>query len=406
MPKKKLTEEGVARLKPPRTGQVDYFDDYLPGLILRVNYGGKKSWKALHYLKRLDRNGKRVSIPTTHTLGRYPVLKLKEAREKARQFLADPQKGLAQASAGSFGEVADEYLKRHVEAKKLRTEPEIRRMLDKLVLPAWQGRAFRELKRSDVIALLDGIADKNGARTADLVLAVIRSMCNWYQSRNDDYVSPIVRGMARSKPAERARRRILDDDEIRAMWTASADLGTFGAILKILLLTGQRRDKVVTMKWEDVVDGEWRIATAPREKSNPGSLRLPPLALDIIAAQPRILGTDYIFAGQGGGPFAAYHHYKKKIDAKLPEGTPGWTIHDLRRTARSLLSRAGVRPDLAERVLGHTITGVEGVYDRHQYGDEKADALVKLAALIERIVNPPAANVVDIRSARMEAVAD
>jgi hypothetical protein len=270
MPKKKLTEEGVARLKPPRTGQIDYFDSYLPGLILRVNYGGKKSWKALHYLKRLDRNGKRVSIPTTHTLGRYPILNLKQARQKARDFLADPQKGLAQASVGSFGEVADEYLKRHVEAKKLRTAVEIKRMLDKLVLPAWQGRAFRELKRSDVIKLLDGIADENGARTADLVLAVIRSMANWYQSRNDDYTSPVVRGMARSKPAERARHRILDDDEIRAVWAACADLGTFGAILKILLLTGQRRDKVVTVKWEDVVDGEWRIRTRRAKSPTPG----------------------------------------------------------------------------------------------------------------------------------------
>jgi integrase len=182
-------------------------------------------------------------------------------------------------------------------------------------------------------------------------------------------------------------------------------LGTFGAILKILLLTGQRRDKVVTVKWDDLVDGEWRIATAPREKSNPGSLRLPPMALDIIAAQPRILGTGYIFAGHGGGPFAAYH-YKKKIDAKLPEATPPWVIHDLRRTARSLLSRAGVPPHVAERVSGHTIAGVEGIYDRHRYGDEKADALVKLAALIERIVNPPAANVVAIRARRAEAVAD
>ena len=80
-------------------------------------------------------------------------------------------------------------------------------------------------------------------------------------------------------------------------------------------------------------------------------------------------------------------------------GVTGWTLHDLRRTSRSLLSRAGVRPDIAERVLGHAVGGVEGIYDRHRYDDEKADALARLAAPIERIVNPPAGNVVPLREA-------
>jgi integrase len=154
------------------------------------------------------------------------------------------------------------------------------------------------------------------------------------------------------------------------------------------LLTGQRREKVATMRWADVVDGVWTIATAEREKGNAGSLALPAQALEIIEAQARIGENPYVFAGRGNGCYDISQS-KRPFDAKLPK-MPHWTLHDLRRTARSLMARAGVRPDIAERVMGHAIAGVEGVYDRHSYREEKADALRSLAALIDGIVNPRA----------------
>ena len=98
---------------------------------------------------------------------------------------------------------------------------------------------------------------------------------------------------------------------------------------------------------------------------------------------------------RGAGPFNSFSEWKAQLDTKLPANMAHWTIHDLRRTARSLLSRAGVRPDISERVMGHAIPGVEGVYDRHRYDDEKAHALQALANLIDRILNP-AANVVSL----------
>ena len=104
-----------------------------------------------------------------------------------------------------------------------------------------------------------------------------------------------------------------------------------------------------------------------------------------------------MFAGRGGTHIAGWSKSKRKFDAKL-EGVKPWVLHDLRRTARSLMSRAQVRPDIAERVLGHVIKGVEGVYDRHSYAEEKAHALKALAGLIERIVNPPAKNVVSLKA--------
>jgi integrase len=368
----------------------------MPGLVLRLNYGGAKVWRALHYVKKF-KDGKWVTVPTTHKLGRYPHLKLKDAREAARKFLADPQKALAQADSGSFHEVAENFIKRHVEASKLRSQPEIERCLAKYIYPAWGQRPFREIKRGDVAALLDRIVDNHGARQADLVLAIIRKMANWYAARNDDYVSPVVRGMHRSNGAERRGKRILSDEEIRALWAACDQPSSFGALLKVLLLTGQRRDKVASMRWDDIHGDDWHIPAAAREKSHAGTLRLPPLLLDIINAQPRLAGNPYVFAGRGGGPFNSFAQRKDELDAKLP-GMPPWVIHDLRRTARSLLSRAGVQRDHAERVLGHAIPGIEGVYDRHSYRDEKADALTKLAALVETILHPPAGNVVALHA--------
>jgi integrase len=150
----------------------------------------------------------------------------------------------------------------------------------------------------------------------------------------------------------RKRSRFVTDDEIRALMATAKTAGTFGAMVQVLLLTAQHREKITTMQWEDIVDGEWRIASADREKSNAGSLRLPPVVLKIIAAQPKIKNNPYVFAATfGRGAFNSHSQRKDEIDKKLRLAEP-WVIHDLRRTARSLMARAGVRPDIAERVLG------------------------------------------------------
>src|SRR5262249_32810071 len=143
------------------------------------------------------------------------------------------------------------------------------------------------------------------------------------------------------------------------------------------------------------LDGTWTIASAAeREKGTAGELALPPMALDIIRAQPRLGKNPFVFAGRGDGPFNGFSKAKAAFDRKLPADTPRWPIPDLRRTARSRLSGAGVLPHISERVLGHPIAGVEGVYDRHSYRDEKADALRRLAALLDSIVHPRSGAVV------------
>ena len=158
----------------------------------------------------------------------------------------------------------------------------------------------------------------------------------------------------------------------------------------------QRRDKVRTMQWSDIRNGTWTIRTAEREKSNAEKLALPELALQIIEAQPRFVGNDYVFAaGKGAIDNMSWH----KAAIYKASNTVDWRLHDLRRSARSLMSRAGVLSEHAERVLGHAIRGVEGIYDRHAYDNEKAAALTALAALIERILAGPTDNVLPMHGA-------
>ncbi len=378
--RKTLTDKGVTALKP-RPQRYAYPDPELRGHYVRVQPSGARAFVTVARAP----DGRQV----WHTIGNADALQIEQARDLARAAMRRIKDGKPALEAppvqpDSFKAVAENWLKRHVAAKQLRSEREIRRSLGMYVYPRWADRDFISIKRSDVAALLDHIEDEHGSRMADVVLAYLRGMANWFAGRDDDYVSPFVRGMRRHQNG--ARSRILDDDELRAVWKAAETNGDFCALIRLLLLTGQRLQKVATIKWAHVADGVWTIDTADREKGNAGSLALPAQALAIITAQPRLGDNPYVFAGRGLG-YRDFSKSKPPFDARLPE-MPQWTLHDLRRTARSLMSRAGIRPDISERVLGHAIPGVKGVYDRHGYRDEKAAALAKLAALIDGIVIP------------------
>jgi integrase len=379
--RKTLTDRGVAALKP-RAQRYAIPDPELRGLWIRVTPTGAKSFVAV----TRDRDGKQVWT----TIGATDVFAIDQAREQARAILQRVRSGQPAIApkAETLGDVIASWLERHVKAKGLRSRDKIVGLLERHIDQAWRARPFTEIRRSDVVALLDEIEDDHGARQADHVFALLRSIMNWFASRHDDYVPPLVRGMGRVDANARARARILDDDEIRGLWAATETSSSVGALVRLLLLTGQRHAKVAAMKWSDVSDdGVWTIATAAREKGNAGALKLPAIALDIIRAQPRLVSNPHIFAGRGAGHISGTAKAKARLDELA--GVRGWVLHDLRRTARSLMSRAGVRPDIAERVLGHAIGGVEGVYDRHHYAAEKAEALAKLAVLVHSIVAQP-----------------
>jgi integrase len=249
--------------------------------------------------------------------------------------------------------------------------------------------------------MLDKVEDEAGPVQADRVRAYLRKALSWYAERDDEFNlnAAIVRVGARANPKERARTRVLSDDELRVAWPLLSEAGTFGALLKTLLLTAQRRDEVANMTWTEIgTDGTWTIPAERYKTKRPNHVPLSTAALRLIEAQPKIDGCDYVFPSRTNTPFSGFGKSKARLDKKMllytPKGAkgaglpPNWTLHDLRRTAKTLMARAGVRPDISERVLGHVIAGVEGTYDRHSYANEKRDALEKLASVIQRILNP------------------
>lgn len=372
--RKTLSDRGVAALKP-RAARYAVADPELRGMWIRVQPSGAKAF----YAVTRGPDGKQHWI----SIGPTDAMPIATARERARDILGRVRAGLPaiEPLAETFGKVAEQWIVRHVERNGLRSQSEIKRLVRVHVLPVWRDREFTSIRRSDVAALLDRVEDRHSARQADGVLDIIRGLMNWHATRSDDYSPPIVRGMRRQSQHARARARVLDDGELRAIWRHAETFGTFGAFVQMCLLTAQRSRKVVAMRWADItIDGEWTIAAEPREKSSAGSLVLPEAALAIIRARPRLASNPFIFAGRGDHHYRALSRAKERFDAALPDLAP-WVIHDLRRTARSLMSRAGVLSEHAERVLGHAIRGVEGVYDRHSYREEKAEALRKLADL-------------------------
>jgi integrase len=188
---------------------------------------------------------------------------------------------------------------------------------------------------------------------------------------------------------------VLSDDELRAVWAAAEkDATPFGAYVRFVLLTATRRNEAAGLRRSELSDGgrTW-IIPAPRHKSKRDTLiPLSEAAQTIIAAQPERGG--FVFGAGGERALSGFAERKTEFDKAC--GVTGWRLHDLRRSARTLLSRAGIPTDIAERCLGHVIGGVRGVYDRHEYRREKQLAYEALAAQIERIVNPTD-NVVGLR---------
>jgi integrase len=369
MPRKTLRDKGVEALKP-RAKLYLHPDPELVGHYVRVMPSGSKSYVVV----TRDRNKKQKWI----TLGSVQLKPVDAARNEARDIINRIHDGIDPEGPPTFDKVVSQWLELHVDATGLRSQGEIRRLLKSHMLPAWTGREFESIRRGDVAALLDRVQKESGARTADYVLAIISKMANWYEGRNEDYVSPVVKSMKRYSGKEHARSRILTDDEIRELWKAD---GEYGSFTKLLLLTAQRYAKVNGIRWEDIKDDVWTVPQGPREKATGGSLKLPQMALDLIDRQPHLASDPYVF---------------RTRQFTNPKGTP-WVLHDLRRTARSLMSRAGVQPHIAERVLGHVQPGVSGVYDRHQYDVKKGHALALLAGLLANILRPES-NVVPLRA--------
>jgi integrase len=285
----------------------------------------------------------------------------------------------------TVADLLDEFLARYVEKEaKLRSVKDIKAAFERLVKPAIGKLGVYELRRSHIVKMLDDIADNSGLVMSNRTLAYIRKAFNWRAARDDAFNPPIAKGMARK---EQARTRILDNNELRAIWkTASEGQGPFPAFIKFLLLTAARLREGSNLAWDEIKGTDWTLPAA-RNKTKLDLVRpLSKAALAVLDAQQRHKGCRFAFTTDGRTPISGFTKFKKQFDQAC--GVTDWTPHDLRRTARSLMSRAGVSPDHAERCLGHVIGGVRGVYDRHEYHKEKKEAYEALASIIGQILNP------------------
>jgi integrase len=348
----------------------------------------------------VTRNGARSYVVQYRAHGRSrrltldaSALSLDAAKREARKHLGEVAKGgdplterrrESAAASDTLRAVAEAYFRR--EGKKIRTMDERRRTLERLVFPALGPRPIDGIGRSDIVRLLDKIEDTSGPVMADRTLAYLRKIMNWHATRSDTFRTPIVRGMARTKPAERARDRILTDDEIRRLWqTTQRYPGPFSSLVRFLLLSACRRGEALFMTRNELNGRDWLIPAARHKSKREFLLPLSKAAAGVLAAMPAIgPANGYVFTLNGKTPLGAESKAKAKLDKV--SGVTGWTLHDCRRTARSLMSRAGVPSDHAERALSHVISGVRQVYDRFDFKQEKQAACEALAREIAAIV--------------------
>jgi integrase len=400
---KRLTDIAIRNLKP-RATRVE-LPDAGSGLYLVLQPSGHRSF-AVRY--RANNQPKKL------TIGSWPAVSLADARVaaiKARERVKqgeDPAKKKADdkikadaAKEDTVTAVCEKYLARP-EVKKLRTNDQRVSILRRLIYPVLGDKPIGSVKRSDIVTVLDRVEDRNGPRAADVCLAVLRRVMNWFALRDDEFRSPIVRGMNRQRAAEHRRERVLDDSEIRKVWGATADGQPFSALVRFALLTSARRSEIAGLRWDEVSpDGIWTLP-ASRSKTKTEIVRpLSKAAQEVLTGLPRFEGCDFAFTTTGRTPISQFSVPKARLDAA--SGVTGWRLHDLRRTARSLLSRAKVptkseegkvvhipvNPDVAERCLGHALPGIRATYDKHRYIFEMTHAFEALSALIGRIVNPP-----------------
>ena len=271
----------------------------------------------------------------------------------------------------------------------------------------WRGRRLGDITRADVHNLLDAVVDRGSPVAANRVLAALRRMCNWAVERGIIALSPCDK--LRPPTAEQSRDRVLIDGELKRLWAATEAIGwPFRDLVRLLLLTGQRRDEVGRMRWSEV-DLDAALWTIPKERAKNGQAHPVPLSAPVLAilrTLPRVGGgrglTDYIFSTSGKTPVSGFSNSKDALDKRMGENSPAWVLHDLRRTCASGMARLGIALPTIEKVLNHvsgSFGGIAGIYNRHDFAAEKRCALDAWAGFIEQLVGEPSANVVALKAA-------
>ncbi|WBX83017.1 tyrosine-type recombinase/integrase [Sphingosinicella microcystinivorans] len=373
----RLTDARVAAIKPPATGQEEHADDLVQGLRLRVGAGGRKAW-----IVRARAGGKVVN----KGLGPYPTLSLASARDSARNFLITLAKEGQPRARRTFGELVDHWID-NVAKDKNKSWTLQKRRLEIHVLPSWRDRQLDGIRRADVRELVEGI---EGDVNPNRVLTLVRTLFRYAMSRDWLEASPAE---AITKPKDEAPRdRVLDMDEIRRVYAAADLLGyPLAGFVKLMVLTGQRRTEVASMRWDDIdlKAGTW-VLPAPATKSARSHLvPLSAAAVALLEATPRM--GDHVWTSDGSSHISGYAKAKTRLDAFLAAGgppLPPWRFHDIRRSVATHMVRLGVLETVVGRVLNHASVGVTArVYALHSYEPEKRAALDAWAVEVGRLAN-------------------
>lgn len=393
-----LTDAKIKGLAAPATGRIEVADKVVAGLRIRVGTSGAKT-----FIVRKRIGGRIANV----TVGRFHDQRftLSDARKKARTLLNDIDGGgdprtetrkKAGAGSGTVRALFDDYKKAKLGKRSI---TEIERIFDKYVLPEIGDRLADSVNRADVTRLIDGVATGGSKPTpvmARAVAAQLSAFYSWAMPRLHRLeVNPCRDAGKPDRP--KPRERVLTEAELKALWKVLDGEGVpWGPSVKLLILTGQRRDEVFSADRAEF-DLKGKLWTIPGDRAKNGKAHLVPLspaAVELLEAVPEIEGSDKLFPSRSNLKNGASGFSKAlaRIIAAMEEDLgpiERFTLHDLRRTLATGLQRLGIRLEVTEAVLNHvagTRGGLVGVYQRHEFLDEKRHALEAWAAEVERIV--------------------
>ncbi|MEE7450199.1 hypothetical protein MRF4_21645 [Methylobacterium radiotolerans] len=390
----RLTRATITKLVL-QPGQVDriWWDAELAGFGYRLR-GVRSTW-----VIRPPRGGGRSSLIT---LGGADLIDAADARRLAREHLARAALGEDTRSArreeraerNRAALTVKEAFGRYTADAEGRLRPSTRANLRTHLGQHWQGLhalPLASVRRADVAEHLRKITAESGQQAALRARRTLSTVYVWAIGEGLVETNPVT---GTNPPAVEVRReRVLSDLELAAVWRACTPTDDYGRIVRLLILTGARRDEVAQLLWSeiDVASKVWRL---PAERSKNRRAHLVPLsepALDVLAATPRIDGRAYVF-GSGKGPFSGFSKSKVRLDRQLRFPEP-WVIHDLRRTVATGMARLGTPIEVVEKALNHvsgTFGGIVGVYQRHDYAAERRTALNAWASHVLKLAEPQA----------------
>jgi integrase len=385
MPSVRLTQKFIQSAKTKKI-QEDFWDEGLPGFVLRVFKTGKKSYNVTF---RTDsrRRGR-------YNIGDASIVSLVDARAKAREIRLSVEKGEDPSrrrrdlrSANTFKELGKLYLELYcVPRLRPRSVKDIEYALNSHLYPAWGEMKVADIKRSDVITLIERLGVKRKTPVlANHIRSAITGIFRFALERDIVETSPCV-GLPR-KFSETARARVLTDEEIVEFWKATdKEHHTVRDLFRILLLLGQRSGETRQMRWDQIKGDVWVIPSSITKNKQEQVIPLPTEVQKILALRSK--DEDLVFPSLNGQPLKWIYWANERLRVTMKSTTP-WRVHDLRRTCATGLEKLGLSDSVISAVLNHnkiSRLGVTGRYARHGFVEEKQSALQVWSDFIMRLI--------------------